>query len=54
MQAVEALFKATFARAAAQCKKTEDELRAMPLGGRRNYHDDISIIVLDLKGQTDK
>lgn len=30
---------------------TEAELRAIPVGQRRRYHDDMTIVVVDLENQ---
>jgi hypothetical protein len=43
------LFKKAFSKAAIASKKTEEELKILPLGKRRSFHDDISIIVIDLE-----
>ena len=51
---IDTLFKQAFKHAAVTSNKTEDELKNMSLGARRNYHDDISIVVVDLKNQFHK
>lgn len=47
----DSLLNTSLKKAAQSSKMPESELRSMPLGQRRSYHDDMTIIVVDLDGQ---
>ena len=40
-----------FKHAAESSNQTVEEIKNLPLGTRRRYHDDITLIVVDLKNQ---
>ena len=51
VQVIDQLFRSALKNAAIKCNKSEEDLRSLPLGGRRNFHDDISVVVVDLQKQ---
>lgn len=47
----EDLVNKIFNHAAISSNHTVEELKNLPLGTRRRYHDDITLIVMDMKNQ---
>ena len=51
---VQELFNSALLHAATEAKKTVNEMAEIPAGERRRFHDDITIVCVDLENQFKK
>ena len=51
---VQELFNSALLHAATEAEKTVNEMAEMPAGERRRFHDDITIVCVDLENQFNK